>query len=233
MFYFLSKIFQIFINPICWILFICVLVIRKSSTTLVKRFAISIIFILLIFSNGPLLNFVLDKWEPPFKKVDELSEGYDYAAVLAGSIYRLSPAIKMYKQGKVKKICVIGNPGRYKYKAALIRNGIPEADILEEKKSKNTYQNASYFKSFMSTADQAIIDSNKIILITSATHMNRAAMCFKKQGINFSTFGTQHISNDIPFYFKDLIPSGQSIHYWEILIKEWIGILTYRVMGYL
>lgn len=233
MFYYLSKIFGIFFNPICWILFICVLIIWKSPTTLIKRFAISIILINIIFGNGIFLNFILGKWEPPFKKVADLSETYDYAVILAGSIYRLSPAIKMYKQGKVKKLCVIGNPGRYAYKAALLQNGIPEADIFEEKKSKNTYQNAAYFKSFMSGIDRPIEDSNKIILITSATHMNRAAMCFKKQGINFTTFATQHKSTDIPLYLRDLNPSGQSIHYWEIMIKEWVGIFAYRVMGYL
>lgn len=233
MFYYLSKILGIFFNPICWILFICILIIRKSSTTLVKKLAISTILILLLFSNGLVLNFILNKWEPPFKKVADLSESYDYAVILTGSIFRLSPAINMYKQGKVKKLCVIGNPARLKYKEVLIRNGIPEVDILEEKESKNTYQSAAFFRGFMEGIDQQITSSDKIILITSATHMNRAAMCFKKQDIKFSTFATQHISNDLPFHLLDLIPSGQSIHHWEVLIKEWIGCLAYRVMGYL
>ncbi|MFZ8477648.1 YdcF family protein, partial [Staphylococcus aureus] len=85
----------------------------------------------------------------------------------------------LYHEGKIEKILVTGGNGNLFLnepdessflEKEFIRNGVKKEDIILEKKSRNTYENAIFSKK--------ILDSLKLkppyILITSASHMPRS-----------------------------------------------------------
>ncbi|MBI3134772.1 MAG: YdcF family protein [Bacteroidetes bacterium] len=210
---------------------------------------------LVFFTNTVLFCEFARLWEPDGKKMEEL-EHYDVAIVLGGmaeydsSLDRLSmrrgsdriwQAIHLYHLGKVDKLLLSGANGdlidkglqeAVQFKEVLIDNGIPACDILVDSVSKNTYENAVESKKII---DQ-FPELQRILLITSALHMNRAEACFIKAGFeNMTTFTTDHYTGRERGYRFDqwLIPNESVLSDWSKLIHEWLGYLTYSIMGYL
>ena len=108
--------------------------------------------------------------------------------------------------------------------------GVPDSVITVEPEAVNTYENA------VKTAEILNRDfpNQKYLLITSAFHMKRSELCLKKQNITFDTFPAGYLTDRPNFNFENVvIPSAAALGKWEHLIKEWVGIATYKVMGYL
>lgn len=110
--------------------------------------------------------------------------------------------------------------------------GMPESDILIEDQAKNTAENASFTKVFLE--EKGISTNQEFILITSAFHMYRAKGCFDKVGLKTVTFPTDYYSHDVKYDIPSLLfPNPSSIENWHKLVKEWIGITIYTVVGYI
>lgn len=141
---------------------------------------------------------------------------------------RLITAAELYKKLDIPIIIsggqVFENTGKEANiaKNILINMGIPKDKIFVEVKSLNTTQNAKFTKT--------ILDNNNFknpILVTSAFHMERSVIQFRKYGISVLPFPTDYQTNIKPkFTFNDLIPSGDSIQKISIAVKEYIGILA-------
>lgn len=233
MFYFLSKTLLFLINPICWLLVLNLYLLKTKSAKRRKLCILASMCILLFFSSELVLNKILIAWEEEPMSIEKIEGSYDFAIVLTGSLGRIKPAIELYERNKVKNICIIGHPGYTDFVSHLIKSGIPEENIFVENKSKNTYKSALNFPKFFASISPTFLGSNKIIMITSALHMKRAKLCFEKQNIKFDTYATQYLSyRNTPFSAMDLLPTGRAIAKWEKLLKEWVGILTYKLMGY-
>lgn len=99
---------------------------------------------------------------------------------------RTDSAIKLYKDGKIKKILVSGGIGHFNINRHtseakmmsdyLIKNGIPKDDIIIEDKSRNTYENFLYCSKILKNKDFG----NAFILITSDFHLKRCSLLFTK-----------------------------------------------------
>ncbi len=143
--------------------------------------------------------------------------------------------IDLYKKGLVDKIVITGGIGSIfttskseseNLLSFFLQAGIPKENIILEIKARNTAENASYTK-------ELIGSDESIILVTSAFHMRRSIACFKKIGIEVTPFPTDLYS--IPYSWTPddwLVPKSSAISNWEILIKEWIGFLAYKIRGY-
>ena len=107
-----------------------------------------------------------------------------------------------------------------------LKLGIPKKDLIIEPVSRNTRENAVFTRKMFSNYNQ------KVILITSAFHMRRAAGCFKKAGFNIDTFGTDPLEIAVFGIDDYFIPKADPINKWTILIKEWIGYISYKLAGY-
>ena len=119
-----------------------------------------------------------------FRDNDELVKS-DIGIILGGISmipYRVNGGIELYKKGIVKKLLVSGGIGftaknknieAYEMKEYLINKGIPEEDIIVEDKSRNTKEN-------MINSLKLIDSYDKVIIITSDFHLNRAIKLFKK-----------------------------------------------------
>ncbi len=256
MFFVLSKILVFFTHPFTWVLMFLSggLFLKKhklKKISLILSFATA-----LFFSETVIFNFFMDWWEPDAKPLNQLDKSYDVAVVLGGvatydsgadkiipryAADRLMQAVKLYKLGRVKKILISGGaaglfierkPESVFLRRYLLAVGIPDTDIVIEDRSKNTYENAIFTYQIFKRNGWL---NRKFLLITSAFHMRRAAACFKKAGLTrFDTFPVDQYGGrlDVDYHLL-LLPKAEVMAYWNILTKEWVGMIMYRLVGYI
>lgn len=206
-----------------------------------------------IFSNQYIANRVMIWWEAeavPFAQVEDYDVAIVFSGVTKGSktprdrVYfgegadRITHTLQLYNEGRVKNIIVSGGLGFQqvensiaadRLKSFLIMAGVLDSVITVEPEAVNTYENA------VKTAETLNRDfpNQKYLLVTSAFHMKRSELCLKKQGIEFDTFPAGYLTDRPTLNFDDLIiPRANAIDKWERLFKEWIGLATYKLMGY-
>ena len=72
------------------------------------------------------------------------------------------------------------------------------------------------------------------LLSTSAMHMYRSELCFKKQGIIFDTYPVDHIAIEREFNPNRLfVPKADILAKWKALLHEWLGLISYKLNGYI
>lgn len=245
MFYILSKLLIFLTKPLFWLLILLIICIKFKKKR--KKFLLITLCFFFILSNSFIASYASKLWEPKRQKIKKV---YDVGIVLGGiSSYdkktasnnfnkeadRLIEAERLYRQGYIKKILLSGGNGLIfndgyieadALKQHLIKNGIPENDILVENKSRNTKENALNSSLILKNK----FPNGKFLLITSAKHIKRAKYCFDKFEINTNIFPTDCSPSHIqPRLDNLIIPSVSAIETWEDLIHEWIGILIYKI----
>lgn len=148
---------------------------------------------------------------------------------------RIIEAVRLYHEGSIDRILISGgaadiNNPEYNEGLSLARLAMDlrvlEEDILLENQSRNTYENAKFSKNVIPENDQ------DFLLITSAFHMPRALRCFEKQGISVQPYPVD-FQVDSSTTFSDFLPSDKALRKWNILIKELVGLVTYKLLGYI
>lgn len=210
------------------------------------------IVVFIFFSNGYIFSEVFKYWEGKntgLKKTD-----YEGVILLGGysswntrhetigfndGSDRFIKAIELYKTGMVKKIILSGGSGlllkpEEKESALIIplltSLGIPDSSIVLENESRNTFENAVFTHQFLSEMNLA---DKHYILVTSAFHMRRAENCFRKTGLKFDTIRVDfRIDDDDYILATYIVPSAAVLESWQLLIKEWLGFIAYRLKGY-
>lgn len=114
-------------------------------------------------------------------------------------------------------------------KEALVQMGIDMQYVSIDSVSRNTHENAIETSRLFDTLRY----SKRIVLVTSAWHMKRAQKCFAKQGFDVLPLHTDHLSPTEPLVWHDyVIPSAATLSGWELLIREWVGLLVYWAKGF-
>lgn len=256
MFFYLSQFLSFLAMPLTLVL----ILILSGAIYYRKKWGKKILWLgialLLFFTNPFLSNLALLAWEPDFKSFEEI-ETHEIGIVLTGvtnlskTAYdrtffnkgadRITHALQLYRMGKINKILITGgqglNPVNPQSEAELLQRflimtGMPAEDIWIEDQSKNTAQNAQFTREFL--AQKGIDTDQEFVLITSAFHMYRAKACFDKAGLKTETFPTDYYSHDVKYDIPSLLfPDSFSLEYWTKLFKEWLGILVYKLAGYL
>jgi uncharacterized SAM-binding protein YcdF (DUF218 family) len=108
----------------------------------------------------------------------------------------------------------------------LEEEGIPPAKIWTEERSRSTYENALY--SALVLREHGI---HQIALVVEADSMLRAEKCFRKQGLGVTP--APCLFRDMQFTGEDLLPGWTAIYRAEILLHEGVGILWYRMRGWI
>jgi uncharacterized SAM-binding protein YcdF (DUF218 family) len=205
-------------------------------------------------SNDFIINELCTAYEHPATSRRKL-EMHDIGIILTGGLMneekepvdnlflgshadRFAQAILLYKEKKIKKILISGGdlklisrPIKSEGKLVaefMIKCGVNPADIILENKSVNTYQNAKFTAELV----RKKYPEQRLILLTSASHLPRAIACFEKQHLPVTPYGTDYMSKKRGFLWIQLIPSGYALEDAQTLLHEWIGYLTYKVMGY-
>jgi uncharacterized SAM-binding protein YcdF (DUF218 family) len=115
---------------------------------------------------------------------------------------------------------------------------VPDSAMVLQTKSQNTHEDAVY--SVQLLKEKGI---SKIILVTSAMHMPRSVALFKKQGIEVIPSPTDFTITDdgwnrmfspnLETLLTNLLPNSSAVGLTTSVLKEYIGMLTYRVQGWL
>ncbi|NDF60204.1 MAG: YdcF family protein [Crocinitomicaceae bacterium] len=154
---------------------------------------------------------------------------------------RLTSAIELYKKGVIKRIIISGGSGSVAYplkrEASLLKKfmvnylSIPDSVIFIENKSDNTHQNAVFTKKLL---EQMKIVQQDLILITSPLHKVRAFLCFKKEGVNVVNYEfkvDQKQKKWLPT--QSIVPSEEILINWVAFLHELVGLLVYKMVGYI
>lgn len=254
MFYFLSKVVYALIAPISLvIIFFLLYFITKVKRNLYYGFG------LLIFFTNPWLAQTAIKWYEVAPVAIQNTQKFEAIIVPSGFVSnflidgkvranfndgndRMLQAIDLYKMGVAKKIIYTGGadtvfggnvPEAQLGKSFMVKCGIPDSCIIIETLSMNTYQNAVYTAEILDKLD-ANWKQKEYILVTAGFHMPRAMRCFEKQGFKVVPYSADLKSirsrNTI---LNTIIPSYGGFQLWTYMLKEWIGLVVYKVKGYI
>ncbi|WP_320675184.1 YdcF family protein [Prochlorococcus sp. MIT 1341] len=250
--YILSKILPLLIMPLglsLTLLFVAVFS-RK------RKVIISSLLILWSFSTGIISSTIFQFVESPWKRRSINNAPLaDAIVVLSGSLHpapgadqivewsdpdRFTAGVQLYKATKAPRILFTGgvNPfypalspeGQiYIQEARLI--GIPARALQTTPPVRNTAEEASAIKELIKNSDYPL--STRVLLVTSAFHMQRAKRLFEQQGlvvlpfpVDFKTKGKWAGSRwEDPLQW---IPNASSLNLSTIALREMIGRIVYR-----
>lgn len=252
-FFILSKILYFLTTPINWIFGLLLWAFFTKNPSRKRKVFIAGILVFFFFTNGFIFDEFSRKWEYEATNVKDLERAYEVGIVLGGySFYmtksdqinffdgadRIMQAVRLKKLGKIDKILLAGGTGKMTDReireADHIRNfllglGIDDKDILVERESNNTRENALYAKNILDSLSM----NSKALLITSSYHMRRSKQCFDKVGLETDMYVVDGISGPRKYYIDHLlIPNAEYLRHWNALIHEILGFIVYWILGY-
>jgi uncharacterized SAM-binding protein YcdF (DUF218 family) len=172
---------------------------------------------------------------PPRPSVD-LSEAGD-RVLYAAQLYREERAPLIILSGG-RITWKGGGPSESTDMATLLRTmGIPKSAIVEDPTSLNTYENAVNVKKILQ--ERKI---QQVLLVTSAMHMPRSLLIFQKQGINVIPAPTDFLVSEqdvseptatTEAKILNILPDSSRLDQTTRALKEYLGIVIYRLRGWL
>jgi uncharacterized SAM-binding protein YcdF (DUF218 family) len=145
---------------------------------------------------------------------------------------RLIEGIRLYYESAGAKIVLSGGKGvndsipdaELMRKLSMALN-VPERDIIVEPESMSTYDEAKLIK--------PIVDKEKFLLITSASHMPRSMALFKKQGMNPVAAPTDFLVRQARFAPSSLIPAASNIMKADVAFYEYFGLIKEKILRHI
>lgn len=264
MFIFLSKFLPLLVYPLglAFILQLLSLVLQKN-----KRWHNKIVVLALVtlwLSSNPWVAFSLVRsleWQyippqeiPGAEVIVVLGGGTDPAdyprqmVEINGGGDRVLYAAKLYKNGKAPNILLSGgnitwlgsqtSTPAQEMAELLEMMEVPENVIWLQSNSQNTYEDALYSSEFLQKKG-----INRILLVTSATHMPRSVALFEHHGFNVipaptdfkvTQAGWQSLTEgDVPSQILKLIPNVGYLSMVTAALKEYFGMAVYKLRGWL
>jgi len=252
LFWLSSKIIWEVISPykfLYLVLLMGVFLLYTQRNALGLRLVLSVTVFIFVLNIFPIDNLIMAPLEDRFpfrqlpKKVDGIIVlgGAADAGISAarkqptvnGSAERLFAFIFLARQYPRAKLVFSGGSGaigsKHKHSdAARIifeQSGIDINRIIFESKSKNTYENAVHSYDLVKPKKGEIW-----ILITSAFHMPRSVGVFRKANWEVFPYPVDYRTLGSYDYVWD--PRGfEEIKYFTPAVREWLGLLAYRVTG--
>ena len=207
-------------------------------------------------TNPFLIRVAYRAWEiSPVEIVSSSEQKYEGAIVLGGfgrenemfgdrfefseSANRLTQALELYHQDRVKRVIVTGGSAAILTEKAgegeaverfLERLKFPKEGLLVEGASRNSYENATMTAELLKEQGA---DQEAFLLCTDGWHMRRAVACFEKAGLKvipFSTSGERPIFDE-PTPNRLLVPDMRGFERWSKLAKEMVGYGVYWATG--
>jgi uncharacterized SAM-binding protein YcdF (DUF218 family) len=105
--------------------------------------------------------------------------------------------------------------------------GIPAERISIEERSLTTEENASFTAKMVRPSP-----SSRWLLVTSAYHMPRAMVAFRKAGFNVVAFSVGQRTHGWGQLWWPSSTATDNLRRLDIAIHEWVGLIDYRLSGY-
>eukprot|EP00257_Ricinus_communis_P024174 XP_015584322.1 uncharacterized protein LOC107262639 [Ricinus communis] len=99
---------------------------------------------------------------------------------------------------------------------------VPDSAVIQENQSRNTLEDASFSKKIL---EQQHL-TPPYLLVTSAFHMRRALLIFKKAGINVVPYPAAFSGDGSHVSVDSFIPDGGTLSGWGTYTKELVGYVV-------
>jgi len=252
-FYILSKTIYILGMPITWL--VILLVVALFSKGRKKNIIIGAIIVLTYtFSSSFIVNKLMLWWEQAPTPYSNISNAYDVGIILSGPVAhqklpkdrvyinkgsdRFLHTADLYHKGLIKHILVTGGHQQAfgemfneadQIKEVLLLCNVPDSAITLEVEARNTRENALFSAKIL----QEHFPNQRYLVITSAFHMKRSLACFHKAYVQADGFSTDFYTYDSKEYrFTQFLPSAQTFNTFTVLVREMIGYVVYKLVGY-
>ena len=253
----LTKIAPLFVFPLGFALMLAVLGLasalmgRRRTAGGFLAVAVAVLWAASTPAVADWAALTLERQYPP-KPVSELPKS-DVVIVLGGAIIpaiaprivsdlqssadRVLHAARIYKAGKAERVLITGGNLPWQAEAApearairdlLVEWGVPGHAISVAGASRNTYENALEIQGLREQRP-----FRTALLVTSAMHMPRSVAIFEKAGIPIIPAATDfEVADPGPWTPLRWLPSADALLLSTRAIKEWIGLVAYRLRGY-
>ncbi len=224
---------------------------RKPGQTLLVLAAL----VLLFFSSGPVQRKLVTSLERAYMPVNESVVKADAIVALGGagrpktfprnhvefneSGERIFHAIRLFKAGAAPYIITTGGGIDFMLngqkegddmKELMVEFGAPADRIISESRSQNTHDNATMVMEIMRQRKLG----TTILLVTSAMHMKRSVATFKRAGFTVIPAPADYLVEDSgTALWYSLLPTASNLTDSTAAIREYIGIATYKLLGWL
>lgn len=261
MFLYLSKLLPLFFYPLglaCILIIFALITLWKKPRQASTALTIALV-VLLLASNGWVSRSLVRSLE--FQNIPQQLPNADAIVVLGGATKPAFPprpsvdlseesdrmfyAAQLYHQKKAPFVILSG--GRIDWSGAgpsesadmaiiMQQLGVPESAIIQEPDSLNTYENAVNVKKILQARQ-----FNQVLLVTSAMHMPRSLAIFNKLKISaipaptdfLASGDMQYISNSSEAALLNLLPEAERLYQSTRALKEYVGLVVYRLRGWL
>jgi uncharacterized SAM-binding protein YcdF (DUF218 family) len=218
-----------------------------------RLLVLTVAFLLLTLYCMPVTGqLLLRPLEAPYPPLAHRPEGIQAIVVLGGGVrasegeglpalpdeagmHRCLRAAEMYHQGPPCPVLVSGGrpdpnrpepPCSHVMHDLLLRLGVSAADVVEEDTSANTYENA--VESVRILRERGLA---RVVLVTDASHLERAVRCFRKQGVDPVPCGCLYRTLNFEGTVKDFLPDPGQTRAAHAALHEWLGLAWYALRG--
>jgi len=148
-----------------------------------------------------------------------------------GAVDRILSGIDLFKNNKASLLILtkgqlpwsLGMPEGEYLKEFAIKFGVPEESILLTDNVQNTDQEAKSVKKLLNSNDV------KVILVTSAFHMQRAKKVFEASNMKVIPYAVDFINSHQKLTFMNFVPSAGALSGTSRFVREMIGRLYYNL----
>ncbi|WP_165852066.1 YdcF family protein [Mucilaginibacter terrenus] len=243
MYFILSKVLYILTLPFLWSFGLLVYAIVTKSAKRRYKLLIAGVALLYVFGNPLLLNLYARGWdEEPYNPGNRkfsciillggfVSEDESGHGFLNDSKDRYTQATLLLKNKTASHLLMTGgngnlNPSAFSEGAyvreLLHKQGFLDSAIFIESKARNTFENASLSHAIIKKAGL----KPPYLLVTSAFHMKRAELIFKKEGLQVVGYPCDYKTLKSALSLYDFLPSSVNYDKWNLYIKELIGYVV-------
>lgn len=243
MYFILSKVLYILILPFMWAFAMLVYAIFTKKEKRRRNLLIAAVVIIFLFGNPLLFNLYAKSWDIP--AYNPGPKKYSCVIILGGFISqdengtpyfndakdRYVQGTRLLAEGTASHLLFTGGNGSLYpdgfsegafVKKELKKMNFADSLILIEGKSRNTFENASL--------SHAILKKTNLkppyLLVTSAFHMRRSLLIFKKEGLDVVPYSTDFKVHPGKLSIYDFLPMTEIYGNWNQYIKELIGYLV-------
>jgi uncharacterized SAM-binding protein YcdF (DUF218 family) len=154
------------------------------------------------------------------------------------SVDRFEAAVKLYRMQKAPEI--VFTRGRWPtdergitegdvLRLAAIDHGVPDEAIHLTRVVATTADEAAAVKDYLLHNNPPYNTGPRVILVTSAYHMSRAAFLFRKAKVDFVPFPVDYHADLWEWKLENFLPKSSALAETEKWLREVYGILYYRI----
>lgn len=232
--YYLHKVLPVFLSPI----FVVFLLVIVGALTSNKKVCILAACLLYIFSTPFFANESIRFVEGYAVKrhVSEVSNAE--AIIVLGGMLTTAPTkeksslewmdpdrffagVDLFKAGKAPKLIFTENEYQKEFAISM---GIPESSITLTNKVRNTEDEAKAIKQLL------LQEGSRIILVTSAFHMDRALILFEWAGFEVEPYPVDFkVKPKRKYDLMEFLPDSEALVNTSLAMREAIGRLYYKL----